>query len=299
MRLGDDHPVGRHHQPHRDALAVAQDLVHRDQVAHEPLDLGEHRARRAARRRGTRARAAAPRPAAAALAAEAPSRSHQRATSGNESSRSVSPVGAQSTIDARPSRPSSWWRLSCSRLNSSSHAGRDGQLLGRDAVHAALDAAARRASPAPRAQLRSSSSWAWHLLGPQAARRPASARRRPRSRSDVGERVRRVGREHERARARGGAAARGGGGDRGLADAALARVEDRPRAPSATRQPTQRARTSIRPATAPALPARSTARSAHRVARRAGADRTAKACAARSRSAPSARARRLALARDA
>ena len=40
-RLGDDHPVGRHHEPDRRALGVAQQLVHRDQVLHQPLDLAE------------------------------------------------------------------------------------------------------------------------------------------------------------------------------------------------------------------------------------------------------------------
>ena len=48
--------------------------------------------------------------------------SHQRAASGNESSRSVSPVGAQSTTIASHS-PDSAWRLSWSRLNSSSAPG--------------------------------------------------------------------------------------------------------------------------------------------------------------------------------
>ena len=45
--------------------------------------------------------------------------SHQRATSGKESSRSVSPVGAQSTTITSNS-PDSWWRLSCSREKISS-----------------------------------------------------------------------------------------------------------------------------------------------------------------------------------
>ena len=48
--------------------------------------------------------------------------SHQRATSGKDSRRSVSPVGAQSTI-TQPKRSSSWWRLICSRLKSSSRPG--------------------------------------------------------------------------------------------------------------------------------------------------------------------------------
>ena len=63
--------------------------------------------------------------------------SHHRATSGNDSRRSVSPVGAQSTITASK-RASSWWRLICSRLNSSSRPGGTVSSSG-DPVHAALD----------------------------------------------------------------------------------------------------------------------------------------------------------------
>jgi hypothetical protein len=48
--------------------------------------------------------------------------SHQVTTSGNESSRSVSPVGAQSTI-TQSNSPSSWWRLIWSREKSSSMPG--------------------------------------------------------------------------------------------------------------------------------------------------------------------------------
>ena len=44
--LVDDHPIGVHHQPDRDVLVVAQDLVHSDQVPHEPLDVVEHRVAR-------------------------------------------------------------------------------------------------------------------------------------------------------------------------------------------------------------------------------------------------------------
>ena len=48
--------------------------------------------------------------------------SHQVATSGNDSSRSVSPVGAQSTI-TQSNSSSSWWRLIWSSENSSSMPG--------------------------------------------------------------------------------------------------------------------------------------------------------------------------------
>ena len=210
-------------------VAVAQDLVHRDEVADEPLDLGERPARRAAETsRNVRASGRA----AASSACSRPNTlsSHQRAASGNDSSRSVSPVGAQSTTITSHS-PDSTWRLSRSRLNSSSPPG------GTVSSSAAIRSTPRSMSTPP-----SHSCTArpvalelvlrLHLLGPQAAADRRSARRRRGVSSDVGERVRRVGREHERARARGGAAARGGGGDRRLADAALARVEDGPRAPS-------------------------------------------------------------------
>ena len=41
-RLRDDHAVGRHHEPDRHRGAVAEDLVHRDQVLDQALDLAEH-----------------------------------------------------------------------------------------------------------------------------------------------------------------------------------------------------------------------------------------------------------------
>ena len=75
----------------------------------------------------------------------------------------------------------------------------------------------------------------------------------------VGERVRRVGGDHERARAVGRAAARRGGRDGRLADAALARVEDRPR-PHASRRVYGRFLTVTSPAARGACcPARSVA----------------------------------------
>ena len=151
--------------------------------------------------------------------------SHQRATSGNDSRRSVSPVGAQSTI-TQPKRPSSWWRLICSRLKSSSRPG------GTVSSSALMRSTPRSSSSSP------SQSWtagpvALHLvlrgdlLGPQALadlRRLAADGGLQR----VGQRVRRVGREHDGVEPARGDAPRGGGGDRGLADPALAGVEDRP-----------------------------------------------------------------------
>ena len=85
--------------------------------------------------------------------------SHQRAASGKESSRSVSPVGAQSTTIASHS-PESVCCLSASRLNSSSPPG------GTVSSSAAIRSTPRSISTPPSQpctadQWRSSSSWAW------------------------------------------------------------------------------------------------------------------------------------------
>jgi hypothetical protein len=94
--------------------------------------------------------------------------SHQRATSGNDSSRSVSPVGAQSTTTTSCS-PASWWRLSASSENSSSRPG------GTVSSSALMRSTPRSISIEPSQsctpfQLRSSSAWAetcWpHRHGP-------------------------------------------------------------------------------------------------------------------------------------
>ncbi len=99
--------------------------------------------------------------AAASSARSRPSTlsSHHRAASGNESSRSVSPVGAQSTTMTSQS-PDSWWALSASRLNSSSPPG------GTVSSSAAIRSTPRSISTPPSQrctpdQWRSSSSWAW------------------------------------------------------------------------------------------------------------------------------------------
>ncbi len=63
---------------------------------------------------------------------------HQRATSGNESSRRVSPVGAQSTTIASHS-PLVMLGLQTQQREQLVHPRRHGQLLGRDAVDAALE----------------------------------------------------------------------------------------------------------------------------------------------------------------
>ena len=63
---------------------------------------------------------------------------HQRATSGNDSSRSVSPVGAQSTTITSHS-PEWWCCLEHQQREQLVHSRRDRELLGRDAVDAALE----------------------------------------------------------------------------------------------------------------------------------------------------------------
>ena len=151
--------------------------------------------------------------------------SHQRATSGKDSSRSVSPVGAQSTM-TQPKRPSSWWRLICSRLKSSSRPG------GTVSSSALMRSTPRSSSSSPSqswtaAQLRSISScadtcWA-HRRSPTCVGSPPTG-----GLQRVGQRVRGVGREHDGVDPARGDAPRRGSGDRGLADPALARVEDRP-----------------------------------------------------------------------
>ena len=85
--------------------------------------------------------------------------SHQVTTSGNDSSRSVSPVGAQSTI-TQSNSPSSWWRLIHRSENSSSIPG------GTVSSSAEMRSMPRSASRSPSqactlCQLRSISSWAW------------------------------------------------------------------------------------------------------------------------------------------
>ena len=149
--------------------------------------------------------------------------SHHVTTSGNDRRRSVSPVGAQSTI-TQSNSPSSWWRLIQSSENSSSMPG--GTVSSSAEMRSTPRSASRSPSqPCTPSQWRSISSWAWTSwpnrfvadLGGLAAERGLER---------VGQAVRGVGGEHDRAQAGGGAAAGRGGRDARLADAALARVED-------------------------------------------------------------------------
>ena len=85
--------------------------------------------------------------------------SHQVTTSGNESSRRVSPVGAQSTI-TQSNSPSSWCRLIQSREKSSSIPG--GTVSSSAEMRSTPRSASRSPSqPCTPCQWRSISSWAW------------------------------------------------------------------------------------------------------------------------------------------
>ena len=153
-----DHLVGGHHERIEIASRSRRISFIAIRLSHEPLDLGEHGARREARRRGTCARAGAPRPGACRSRPKTFS-SHHRATSGNESSRSVSPVGAQSTITTSQ-LVALEVALELEEREELIDAGGDGELFGGDAVHAPVDE--QLAEPARTAdQWRSSSSWAW------------------------------------------------------------------------------------------------------------------------------------------
>ena len=139
-------------------------------------------------------------------------------------------AGGRAVDDDRvEARPSSWWRLIWSSENSSSIPG------GTVSSSAEIRSTPRSANRSPSqswtaSQWRSISSWActsWpNRFGPTWRGLAAQL-----GLERVGERVRRVGRQHDRAQAGRRAAARGGGGHARLADAALARVEDGPRAP--------------------------------------------------------------------
>ena len=225
----DDHPVRRHHEPDRDALGVAQELVHRDQVARRGAGRRPSRARPGSER-SRNARASGRAAASSAFSRPRTRSSHQRAASGNESSRSVSPVGAQSTTIVSHS-PRLGVALELEQAEQLVRAGRHGQLLGGDPLDAALGE--QRAEPLLHGRpvaldllLR------LHLLRPHAAGRPRSARRPTGACSDsASECAGSVESTSVRGAGR-GAAAGGGGGDRRLPHAALARVEDGPRAPS-------------------------------------------------------------------
>ena len=151
--------------------------------------------------------------------------SHQRAASGKESSRRVSPVGAQSTTIASHS-PDSTWFLSTSRLNSSSPPG------GTVSSSAAIRSTPRSISSEPShsetaLQWCSSSSWAW-ICCARSLRGDLGRLAADLGLQHVGQRMRGVGGDDERLQALRGAAPRRGRGHGRLADPALAGVENRP-----------------------------------------------------------------------
>ncbi len=103
--------------------------------------------------------------------------SHHLATSGKDRSRSVSPVGAQSTT-TQSKRPSSWWRLICSSENSSSMPG--GTVSSSAEIRSTPRSASSSPSQSPTAsQCVSICSWAWtswpHRLGATSVGSPPSS----------------------------------------------------------------------------------------------------------------------------
>ena len=192
----DDHAVGVHHEPDRGGRAVAQDA--RSSRPGCAPGAGRRRTppRSAATRRGSCARTAAP-PSSPASPTGTPSRATSCATSGNESSRSVSPVGAQSTMIASNSLRLVV-ALDLQQREQLVHARRHGQLLGRDAVHAAVGEqiaepfAARPPSCAP-SPAAAWTSWPQRLSATGVGSLPSSVLER------VGQAVRRIGRQDDRA----------------------------------------------------------------------------------------------------
>ena len=175
-RLGDDHPVRRHHEPHRHARGVAQQLVHRDEVADEPLHLGDDLLVRAAGRRGTCARAGAP-PRASTARGRAPCPATSAPRPGTRAA-AASRRSARSRRRSRPSRSDSAWPLSTSSENSSSPPG--GTVSSSAAIRSTPRSISSAAEPVrDRAPVLLELVLGLHLLGVQAARRPWSARRRP------------------------------------------------------------------------------------------------------------------------
>jgi hypothetical protein len=207
--------------------------VHGDEVRHEALDLAHHllvgepeieeRARERPRRRQQlrlAARQLGQPPARGLGEREQPQRLARR--------RAVDDDHVPAAVLDVPPEPQEAEQLVAARG--------DGQLLGRDPVHAALDQhlpepALDRRPMALQLLLRRD------LLRPQVGSELGGLRA-DRRLQHVGERMGGVGGEHHRAEPGGGAPAGGGGGDRRLADAALARVEDRARGHSSAPHPT-------------------------------------------------------------
>ena len=202
--------------------AVAEDRVHRDQVAGQPLDLVEDLRARQRQVEG---------------AGQGPRRADHPALPGEDLlDPPLGDVGEAEQPQRLPGRgavddqgveaPALGVALDLKQREELVHAGRDGQLLGADL----LDPAARQELRHPvlnRGPVGLHLELGPHLLPPEMG----AGRGRLRPQLDlerVGEAVRRVGRDHHRAQSGPRAPPRGCGGDAGLAYAALARVEDRP-----------------------------------------------------------------------
>ena len=223
-RLVDDHPIRGHHQPHRDVLVVAQDLVHGNQVANETLDVVEDLG---ARQRDVEhgAREGAGGVEDPALLGKDLVQPPARDVGKRQQPQRL--AGRRAVDDHRVVVAGLVVALDRQQAEQLVHPGRDGQLLGADAVDATGDQ--QVAEPVLHA-----GPVALHLLLGADLLAPEQVADRDglgaeRLAQDVRQAVRRIGAEHHRAQARCGAAARGGRGDRRLADAALARVEDRAR----------------------------------------------------------------------
>ena len=235
---------------------VAQDLVHRDEVGHEPLDVVEDLSRREAdveHRAGQRTRRSQQRPLLRRDLLQPPARDVRE---GQQPQR----LARRRAVDHHDVEVvASCWRLTCRRLKSSSRPG-DGELLGGDAVDAAVDERAAEQALHGR-PVALELLLGRDLLGPQQLAHGVGSA--PMSAPSAAERLCAGSGEARPSAGRGGAAARRGGGDRGLADAALPVkrivLGAIRRGGESTGAPPRRADATVAPALA-ALPARSTAR---------------------------------------
>ena len=219
-----DHPVGVHHEADRGVLAVAEDLVHRDQVAHEPLDVVEDvlaGQRDVEEGAGERARGADQPLLPRQHLLEPPAgdvgegqQAQRLARRGAVDDDHVVVAGLVMALDLKQREELVHPRAgrSAPRRRSSS---RRGRRAGCPATAGRRSSCApSRAGPGP--------------PGPRGARRSAVGSEPRDALEGVREAVRRVGGQHDRAESGGCAASCGCGRDARLPDPALARVEDRP-----------------------------------------------------------------------
>ena len=206
-------------------LAVAEDLVHRDQVADQPLDVGEHVR---ARQRDVEEVRASGRAAPTSRRSQGNTfSSHQRAMSGNDE-QPQRLAGRRAVDDDHVELARLVVALDLQQAEELVHARRHGQLLGRDVHRRRGRRAAAPSQSCTAPQLASISRWAC-TSWPQ-RRSPTGVGSGPSSASSESERLWAGSVERTTVRSPAArAAARGRGGDARLADAALARVEDRPR----------------------------------------------------------------------